>query len=84
MTINKSGVHTTLSAKCGVIAAANPNSGHYNKTKSIIENVKISPALLSRFDLIFLMLDTNNSKRDQKMLNHIIQFHKKRNVVPGN
>jgi len=40
-----------------VIAAANPSGGHYDKGKTIVENLKLNTALLSRFDLIFLMLD---------------------------
>jgi DNA helicase MCM8 len=39
------------------VASANPTGGHYNKAKAIKDNIKISHAILSRFDLIFLMLD---------------------------
>ena len=39
------------------MAAANPVGGHYNKAKTVSENVKMSSAILSRFDLIFILLD---------------------------
>lgn len=48
---------SSLSARTSVVAAANPAGGHYNKAKTVTENLKMSTALLSRFDLIFILLD---------------------------
>jgi len=48
-----------------VIAAANPAGGHYNRAKTVAENLKISAPLLSRFDIIFILLDTPDEARDQ-------------------
>ena len=39
------------------LCAANPVGGHYDKAKTVSENLKMSPALLSRFDLVFILLD---------------------------
>ena len=39
------------------MAAANPVGGHYNKSKTVTENLKMNPALLSRFDLVFILID---------------------------
>ena len=55
--ICKSGVICTVPARVSVLAAANPVGGHYNKAKTVSENVKMSSAILSRFDLIFILLD---------------------------
>ena len=52
-----------LLSRTSVIAAANPVGGHYNKTKTIAENIKISPALISRFDLTFILLDRSDEVR---------------------
>jgi DNA helicase MCM8 len=41
-----------LPARTAVLAAANPVGGHYNKAKTVSENLKMNPALLSRFDLV--------------------------------
>ncbi len=60
ISLNKAGAHQTIPARCGVIAAANPVGGLYKKHKTISENVKLPPALLSRFDLVFLLLDQHN------------------------
>jgi DNA helicase MCM8 len=47
----------SLSARCSVVACANPVSGHYNRSRTILENIKVSNAILSRFDMVFLLLD---------------------------
>jgi hypothetical protein len=57
ISIAKAGIVSSLSARTSVMAAANPCGGHYNRAKTVVENLKMSPALLSRFDLIFILLD---------------------------
>jgi DNA replicative helicase MCM subunit Mcm2 (Cdc46/Mcm family) len=57
----------------GVLASANPVYGCYNKSKSFKENTKISNAILSRFDLIFLLLDKPDPDHDKKLSEHIIK-----------
>jgi DNA helicase MCM8 len=57
ISIAKAGIVSSLSARTSVLAAANPCGGHYNRAKTVVENLKMSPALLSRFDLIFILLD---------------------------
>jgi len=60
ISVAKSGVFRTLPARTSVIAAANPVGGHYNPIKSVAENIKINPALLSRFDLTFILVDRSD------------------------
>jgi DNA helicase MCM8 len=57
ISIAKAGIVSSLSARTSVLAAANPCGGHYNRGKTVVENLRMSPALLSRFDLIFILLD---------------------------
>lgn len=57
VSIAKAGIICTLPTRTTVLAAANPVEGHYNKTRSISNNLKIRPAVLSRFDLVFILLD---------------------------
>lgn len=66
VSIAKSGVVASLSARCSVAAAANPVGGHYDCSKTISENLKMSSALLSRFDLVFILLDKPESTSDQR------------------
>jgi len=65
ISLAKSGVIVSLSSRTSVIASANPCEGHYNKSKSVKDNIRISNAVLSRFDLIFLILDQNDKVFDQ-------------------
>lgn len=43
------------------------NAGRYDVQKTILENVKMSTALLSRFDLVFLLRDRGNRELDSKV-----------------
>jgi predicted ATPase with chaperone activity len=60
ISIAKAGIVCTLPTRTTILAAANPAGGHYNKAKTIAENLKISSPMLSRFDLIFILLDQPN------------------------
>lgn len=60
ISIAKAGIVCTLPTRATILAAANPAGGHYNKAKTISENLKISSPMLSRFDLIFILLDQQN------------------------
>merc|ERR1711948_1554 len=59
----------------GVLAAANPAYGRYNPYKSPVENIDLPPALLSRFDLLFLLLDTVDSEKDKNLALHVCKVH---------
>jgi DNA helicase MCM8 len=71
ITVAKSGVYCSLKARATVVAAANSAGGHYNPGKSLVDNLKISAAVLSRFDLIFLLLDNH----DSEVSKHVISMH---------
>ena len=51
------GITTTLNARTSILAAANPAFGRYNKKKRPSDNIDLPVALLSRFDLLFVMVD---------------------------
>jgi DNA replication licensing factor MCM4 len=57
VSVAKAGIICTLNARTAILAAANPVQSKYNPKLSIIENIKLPPTLLSRFDLIYLVLD---------------------------
>jgi len=75
VSIAKSGITTTLNCRTTVLAAANPLYGRYNPYKSPVENIDLPPALLSRFDLLFLLLDTVDKEKDMKLAMHVCKVH---------
>lgn len=75
VSIAKAGITTRLNARASILAAANPVQGRYNKAKSPHENVNLPYSLLSRFDLMFIMLDTSNKERDEQLASHITGMH---------
>ena len=83
ISIAKGGILGSLSARCSIVACANPASGHYNRQRSIIDNMRISNAILSRFDLIFLMLDDPDLNRDKLLSEHVMRMHQKGNKKRG-
>jgi len=78
ISIAKSGVVTSLSARCSVMAAANPVGGQYQRGKTVSENLKMSGALFSRFDLVFIMLDRADDEHDARVSHQIVQMHAQR------
>jgi len=76
ISIAKAGITTTLNARTSILAAANPAYGRYNTRKSPAENINLPAALLSRFDLMFLLLDRSVAGHDREMAEHITYVHR--------
>lgn len=77
VSIAKAGIITTLNARCSVLAAANPIESKYNPARSIVENLALPPTLLSRFDVIYLLLDAISAEDDQRLGRHIVGLYTK-------
>jgi replicative DNA helicase Mcm len=75
VSIAKGGIIATMNARCAVLAAGNPVMGRYNRDLNFVENISLPIALISRFDLIFLLLDIPNEKRDAETGAHILGLH---------
>ncbi|MBN3315226.1 MCM8 helicase, partial [Atractosteus spatula] len=72
ISLAKAGIVCSLPARTSIIAAANPVGGHYNRAKTVSENLKMGSALLSRFDLVFILLDTPNEDHDHMLSEHVM------------
>ncbi|OCT79262.1 hypothetical protein XELAEV_18026072mg [Xenopus laevis] len=72
ISLAKAGIVCSLPARTSIIAAANPVGGHYNKGKTVSENLKMGSALLSRFDLVFILVDTPNEDHDHLLSEHVM------------
>lgn len=57
ISIAKAGILTTLNARVALLAAANPAYGRYNPHRTVEQNIDLPAALLSRFDLLWLIQD---------------------------
>ncbi|XP_031846234.1 DNA helicase MCM8-like isoform X2 [Nomia melanderi] len=75
VSVAKSGVVCSLPTRTSILAAANPINGRFNRSKTVIQNLKMSPPLLSRFDLIFLLLDEPNKLVDDLLCKHVMSIH---------
>jgi DNA replicative helicase MCM subunit Mcm2 (Cdc46/Mcm family) len=75
VSIAKGGIMTSLNARAAILAAANPAWGRYNPTKTPAENINLPPALLSRFDLLFVIRDVVSPEKDRQLASHITSVH---------
>ncbi|XP_018321449.1 DNA replication licensing factor Mcm5-like [Agrilus planipennis] len=74
ISIAKAGITTTLNSRCSVLAAANSIFGRWDETKGE-ENIDFMPTILSRFDMIFIVKDEHDQRRDMTLARHIINVH---------
>uniref|UniRef100_A0A452Y7A4 DNA helicase n=1 Tax=Aegilops tauschii subsp. strangulata TaxID=200361 RepID=A0A452Y7A4_AEGTS len=78
ISITKAGIQATLNARTSILAAANPTGGRYDKSKPLKYNVALPPAILSRFDLVYIMIDEPDENTDYHIAHHIVRVHQKR------
>lgn len=79
VSVAKAGLMCNLSARTTVLAAANPAGGHYDRSLTVCENLKIGLPLLSRFDLVFILMDKADAARDRFISEHVMNMFGMRN-----
>lgn len=77
ISVAKAGIVCQLNARTSILAAANPIHSMYDPKKSIIENINLPSNLLSRFDLIYLMIDKPDRNRDLRLASHLLGLYGK-------
>ena len=75
VSIAKAGIITTLNARTSVLAAANPIGSKYNVKLPITKNIDLPPTLISRFDLVYLVLDKIDEASDRRLARHLVSLY---------
>ncbi|MCZ7403845.1 MAG: minichromosome maintenance protein MCM, partial [Candidatus Methanoperedens sp.] len=76
ISIAKAGIMATLRSRCALLGAANPKFGRFDRyEQNIAKQINMPPALLSRFDLIFILTDEPMVSRDTAIAEHILKAH---------
>lgn len=75
MSIAKAGIITTLNARTSILAAANPVGSKYDTELPITRNIDLPPTLISRFDLLYLVLDQIDEVLDRKLAQHLVGLY---------
>ncbi|KAI1108345.1 cell division control protein 54 [Nemania sp. NC0429] len=75
VSVAKAGIITTLNARTSILASANPIGSRYNPDLPVPQNIDLPPTLLSRFDLVYLILDRVNESTDRRLARHILSMY---------
>lgn len=75
ISIAKAGIITTLNARTSILASANPINSRYDPNLPVTANIDLPPPLLSRFDLVYLILDKVDERLDRQLARHLTQMY---------
>ncbi|KAI0795486.1 MCM2/3/5 family-domain-containing protein [Abortiporus biennis] len=75
VSIAKAGIITTLNARTSILAAANPIGSKYNRAETVTKNIDLPPTLISRFDLLYLVLDQVDETLDRRLAQHLVSLY---------
>ncbi|KAI0753308.1 MCM-domain-containing protein [Daedaleopsis nitida] len=75
VSIAKAGIITTLNARTSILAGANPIGSKYNPNQTVTQNIDLPPTLISRFDLLYLVLDHVDEALDRKLAQHLVALY---------
>jgi replicative DNA helicase Mcm len=82
ISVAKAGIVAKFRTKTAILAAANPKYGRFDQTKNLADQFDVPPTLLSRFDLIFPIVDVLDEEKDTKLAEHILSTHMGKDTSP--
>lgn len=77
ISVAKAGITATLQCRCSLLAAANPKLSRFDDTMKIVEQINLPASLMSRFDLMFVLRDVPDAKRDNDITKHILKAQRR-------
>ncbi len=82
ISVAKAGITATLQCRCSMLAAANPKFGRFETEGmgTLNEQIDLPPALMSRFDMLFVLTDRPDRGRDTELASHILGVHRRGEV----
>merc|ERR1711881_234215 len=75
LSIAKAGIICQLNARTSILAAANPKKSQWDPNMTTVENIQLPHTLMSRFDLIFLILDPQDEQFDRRLGTHLVSLY---------
>lgn len=75
VSIAKGGIVCSLNARTSILASANPEGSTYDTKRSVVDNINLPKNLMTRFDLIWLMLDKRNREMDRQLGEHLVSMY---------
>ncbi|KAG5475168.1 hypothetical protein CUR178_04619 [Leishmania enriettii] len=76
ISIAKAGIKATLNAKTSLLAALNPIGGKYDRRRPLQKNVAMTAPIMSRFDLMFVIVDDSGDDADFAIANQLLRLHR--------
>ncbi|MEK6918906.1 MAG: minichromosome maintenance protein MCM [Nanoarchaeota archaeon] len=84
VTISKATIQATLRSETSVLGAANPKFGRFDPYQTVAQQIDLPPALINRFDIIFILKDMPDRGRDEAIASHVLmesKEHKEREIT---
>merc|ERR1719245_1295262 len=78
ITLSKAGIQATLNARASILASCLPRNTYYQPTQPLHKNCDLSPPIMSRFDLMFVIQDIHDETNDHRVAKHILSLHRER------
>ncbi|KAK7195002.1 DNA replication licensing factor MCM6 [Novymonas esmeraldas] len=76
ISIAKAGIKATLNAKTSLLAALNPIGGKYDRRRPLQKNIAMTAPIMSRFDLMFVIVDDAGDDADFAIANQLLRLHR--------
>ncbi|KAL7728310.1 hypothetical protein ACLKA6_007412 [Drosophila palustris] len=69
------GAFASFDTQPSIIACANPQRGQYDQGRYLLQNIRIAPALLKEYHLVYVLLDKPSTTRDVSLTEHVRALH---------